>query len=132
ELLVVLDDDADARGAEEADPRTVERYPVIALADGVGERPIEVIGPVAVDPSVDLQLEHVADRSRDLHRSRPYPPITLFALVRIAAGVVNPRARVASWFTISVVAPRLTNGMAAGDSPRMMRAAIRAASRPLS
>ena len=51
---------ADARGAEIADLRQIQSEVARTLANSVVEQLCEVVGPVTVQPSMDLQLENIA------------------------------------------------------------------------
>ena len=55
-----LDQYADARGAEIADPRQIHSEVARPLANSVVEGLSKVVGPVTVQPSLDLQLENIA------------------------------------------------------------------------
>ena len=51
---------ADARGAEIADPRQIQSEVARPLANSVVEGLRKVVGPVTVQPSLDLQLQNIA------------------------------------------------------------------------
>src|SRR5262245_20307015 len=129
ELALKFHQHRNASRAEEGDARGVNADPVVSLADGFGERPVEIVGPVAVEPSCDGHVECVAGQCpENVHCYR----ITSAAFDTIVEGTATPISLAAFRFTISFVFGTPTNGTAPGRSPRMTRTASFAASYPLS
>src|SRR5690606_33467981 len=119
---------------EERRLREVEPYAVVPFTDDVGDGPVEVVGPVPVEAPLNDQFDRIGVRgSRNLHQRYldvSDPPITRSALAISACGSVRPIARAASRLTLIFVVFTSCIGMVAMASPRMMRAAICADSRP--
>ena len=68
EALVELHEHRDAGGADEGDAREVQTEPVVSLAHRLGEPGIEVVCPVAIEPTRDRQLHAPVDGvARNLH-----------------------------------------------------------------
>ena len=112
QLLVELQQDADADRAHVGHIRHVEVDAMGPVAHALVQRGGEVVGPVRVETAVDLHFEYVAcDALGDIHPYRPSLrsrrvtrcarwPITSSARARSAGGTVRPNDRAASRLTM--------------------------------
>src|SRR5262245_21189742 len=100
---------------------------MIALAHDLIERRREVRGPRTVEPSGGADLEEVARLlCRDLHVSFYYS-MTSSAFFSTSGGIVMPSACATRLLTNTCVLVTGANGIFAGFSPRITRAASPAA-----
>ena len=132
QLLVALHDHGNARRAHEDDVRQVQTDAIVPLAQRLLETLLQVIGPVAVEPSADAELQRAGRRDASDFHAYGRAPITRCARARTAAGIRRPTTLAASVLTISFVSRAGSKGIEAGLSPRITRTAIRAAAAPAS
>src|SRR6185369_1215743 len=128
ELLEVFYQHADAGGAEVIHLREVEVNVMLPRADGRLDGAAHPVGPVGVEPALELQFEaSVAGLLGDFHEALQF---TASPRRSSSGGMTTPAFAAAAGLNVYFNPSKSWNGMRAGDSPRRTRAAISADATP--